>query len=313
MIYLLELAFEQGAIGLSVSLAYAPGVSFEEVMELSKIVAKYGRFIGVHLRYDGWKWMESINEFVQIARLTGVPLHISCFAYQAGMGIMEQVLKVLDKARQEGIDVTADSGMYEAFAALIGTPVYDDDCFERWGCGYKNLIAVTGKYAGMRCNKEMFQELREKYKEDVVAVFACKRKDIYKALLRDYMMVSSDGALGHPNPGFGHPQSAGTFPKFFQKMVKEKKMISLTEAVRKATLLPVQRLGLENKGRIKEGADADIVIFDLGKIKDKADYLGTGQPDAPPEGINYVIINGQVVVDNGEFKKGVLAGKTIRV
>lgn len=168
---------------------------------------------------------------------------------------------------------------------------------------------ATGKYAGQHCTRELFKELRAKHGNDVLVAFVCRESEVYKALLPEYVMVSTDGAVGSPAPGTGHPQDAGTYPRFFQKMVREQGKFSLVEAVRKCTLVPANRLGLSGKGRLKAGADADLVIFNLQKIADRAGYTGLGRPDAPPEGISYVLVNGEVMVENGMLKESVLSGK----
>jgi N-acyl-D-amino-acid deacylase len=107
----------------------------------------------------------------------------------------------------------------------------------------------------------------------------------------------------------GHPQNAGTFPRFFRNMVFEKKYLSLIDAIEKATLIPANILGFKNKGRLSVGSDADIVIFDPETIRDKSDF---NIPNAHPEGIDYVIVNGHLAVENGNIDDKILAGKTIK-
>lgn len=312
MVYLLEKAFDEGAIGLSFGLEYAPGTSFEEILALSKIAAKYGKLVSVHTRTDSWQGIGAVKEAIRITELTGVSLQISHLVYQVGMGMMTEALEVINEAVRNGLDVTGDSGLYHAFATFIGSAVYDEGCLEKWGCGYDSLYVATGKYAGQNCTKAIFEELRTKHKEDVVVAFVGKEKEVYEALLPEYMMVSSDGGVGSPTPGNGHPQDAGTFPRFFEKMLRERNDFSLVEGVRKCSLLPAQRLGLKDKGRIKIGADGDLVVFNLNQIADQANYPGLGQPDAPPQGIETVIVNGKVVLDKGEIKVESLPGKPIR-
>ncbi|MQL50732.1 amidohydrolase family protein [Desulfofundulus thermobenzoicus] len=312
MLSLLEEAFDQGAIGLSFGLEYAPGTSFDEVLALSQVAARYGKLIAVHTRTDSWPGLGALKEAVRITEFTGAPVQVSHLVYQVGMGMMIQALEILDRAVRDGLDVAADSGMYHAFATFIGSPVYDEGCLEKWGCDYGDLFVATGKYAGQRCTREIYQELRANYKNDVVVAFACREAEVYQALLPGYVMVSTDGAVGSPQPGTGHPQDSGTYPRFFQKMVREQGSLSLVEAVRRCTLLPAERLGLLNKGRLKIGADADIVIFNLDRITDRADYPGIGRPDAPPEGINYVLVNGEVVVENGRLLEHAKPGRPVR-
>ena len=122
-------------------------------------------------------------------------------------------------------------------------------------------------------------------------------------------MPSTD--IGMYAPGEGHPQIAGSFPRFFRKMVRERQELTLIEAIYRSTLLPAETLGLANKGRMEVGADADFVIFDPKTILDKADYLDRGLPDASPEGIEAVFVSGKLAVLQNEIQPG-RYGKPIR-
>ncbi len=312
MCRLAEEAFDQGAIGLSFGLEYAPGTTMEEILALGRVAARYGKLVAVHTRHDSWRGIGAIREALRITEITGAPLQISHLVYQVGMGMMSHSLEVIHRAIQDGLDVTVDSGMYHAFATFIGSPVFDDGCLEKWGCDYSDLYVATGKYAGQRCDRNIFQEMREKYGNEAVVAFACREKEVYQALEPGYVMVSTDGAVGAPVPGTGHPQDAGTYPRFFQKMVREQGRLSLVEAVRRCTYLPANRLGLKGKGRINVGADADLVVFDPAKITDRADYPGLGRPDESPEGIDCVVVTGEIVAKNGKIIENVLPGGPIR-
>lgn len=312
MVELTREAFEAGAIGLSFGLEYAPGTSFEEILALSKLAAKYDRLVAVHLRTDGWNGLGALQEALRINQLTGAAVQISHLAYQVGMGMMTDALGMIEDAVDEGWDITADSGLYHGFATFINSAVFDEGCVEKWRCSYNDLIAATGKYAGERLTRTRYQELRALNQPDVVVALVGQEAEVYEALLSRYVMVSSDGAVGTVGPGVGHPQDVGTFPRFFQKMVRETAMLTLVEAVKKCTLLPAQRLKLPSKGRLAVGADADLVILDLDRIADHADYPGLGKPDAPPEGILKVIVQGTLVVDTGKVLDDVRPGRVLK-
>ncbi|HVW87141.1 MAG TPA: amidohydrolase family protein, partial [Bryobacteraceae bacterium] len=120
------------------------------------------------------------------------------------------------------------------------------------------------------------------------------------------LIVASDGWLVK---GKGHPRAAGTYARVLGRYVREQRTMSLMEAIRKMTILPAQRVNLPNKGRIKEGADADITIFDSAKVLDKATYENPAQYS---EGIPYVVVNGVVVVRNGQLRTDVYPGRGVR-
>lgn len=311
---LIEKAFNEGSIGLSFGIEYAPGSSFEEIIALSKIASKYKRIIPIHTNLLDPNDLQSLHDTIKISEITGAHVLISHFVYQFGTGIMTEALEIVKKSKAKGLKISVDSGMYTAFATSIGTAIYDESSLKKFGWELENLLVATGKYKGERLNQTLYEELRKYYKEESVVCFTGVEEEIYEALKDDYVMLSSDTG---PSPtgltNEGHPQNAGTFPRFFRKMVREQKSISLTKAIEKCTLLPANTLQLKDKGRLSEGLDADIVIFDINKISDKSKFPGLGEPDAKPEGIYYVIVQGKIVVEKGNLVKGVLPGKSIRV
>ncbi|MGC6479045.1 MAG: N-acyl-D-amino-acid deacylase family protein [Flavobacteriaceae bacterium] len=127
---------------------------------------------------------------------------------------------------------------------------------------------------------------------------AMDEKDIEKIMQHPLTMIASDGRLSSPGIGHPHPRAYGTFPRVLSTYVREKKILTLEEAIYKMTLFPAQTYGIKDRGRIKEGLKADLVIFDADQIKDKATFT---DPHQYPEGILYVVINGKLAVDRGEF------------
>ncbi|MDP4143815.1 MAG: amidohydrolase family protein [Bacillota bacterium] len=312
MCQLAEKAFNEGAIGLSFGLEYAPGSSFEEVIALSQVAAKYNKLISIHTRLSAPDDLESLKEAVKISKMTGAAVLVSHFVYQYGTGIMTEALEIVDCARRNGINIWIDSGMYTSFATSIGTSVYDEEHIRKFGWKLKDMLVATGKYKGRKLDDSLYKELRQHHGSETVICFTGVEEEIYEALLKDYAMLSSDAdPCTSISVEAGHPQNAGTFPRLFHKMVREKGLISLVEAVRKCTLLPATVLGLKNKGRMCVGADADLVVFNEKLIKDTADFLNRGKPNARPEGIEYVIVNGEIVVEKGNLIKGVLPGKPL--
>lgn len=311
---LTEKAFIQGAIGLSFGLEYAPGASFDEVIVLSHIAAKYGRLVSIHTRLSAPDDLDSLREAIKIAEITGASVQVSHLVYQYGAGIMSEAINIIEDARKKGLEIWADSGMYTSFATHIGTSVFDEEHIKNFGWEFNHMFIASGKYKGQSLTRELYKNMRESNEDAVIICDTGVEDEIYEALLSDYVMLSSDtGPSPTGNIDEGHPQNTGSFPRFFRKMVREQKSMSIIEAVEKCTLAPAKALGLINKGRLDIGSDADLVIFDIEKITDKADFIGKGRPDAFPEGIDYVIVNGKIVVKEGNIIKGILAGKSIRI
>lgn len=311
MKFILEEAFDLGVSGLSFGLEYVPGSSSKEVLELAKVAAKYGKLVSIHTRSDCYGGLSALKEAIDISRKTGAAVNISHLTYQFGMGMATEALHMIDEALSEGLDISVDSGLYSGFATSIGSAVFDEGCVEKWGCDYSSIIAGTGKYRGQRLTKDMYEELRRDYPDHTGIGMVGEEYEVFEILEKPYVMVCTDAGTLYDNGVPGHPQDAGTYPKFFKTMVREQNRINLIDAISRCTYIPAKRLGLINKGFIGIGADADLLIFDAKIIEDKADYPCFGATDTRPEGIEYVFVNGVMTVKGNEVLD-VSAGKTIK-
>jgi N-acyl-D-amino-acid deacylase len=151
----------------------------------------------------------------------------------------------------------------------------------------------------------VFDLLIEEEGDALMVVFGMSEDDVTSILRHPAVMVASDGI---PSSGKPHPRHYGTFPRLLGKYVREERIISLPEAIRKITSMPAQRLGLQDRGMLKEGMWADIAVFDPQTIADKGSYM---TPRVPPSGIQDVLVNGQVAVRDGRFT-GTYSGKALR-
>lgn len=293
LIKLINEYIDLGFVGVSFGIEYSPGITFNEIVGACKGIKNKKVLLSAHYRSDGDTAIESVEELINISRITGYPMQISHLGSCSAMGKMNESLKVIDQAIKNGIDVMADCYPYEAFSTFIGSAVFDDGCFERWNKSYDSILLTEGKYKGLRCNEELYNKVKKEYPETIAVAFVMNEDEVVECIKATFVFVGSDGLF---NNSQGHPRGAGTFPRVLGRFIADKRIMSLIDGLKKMTCMPARRLGLTEKGSIEVGMDADIVIFNQDKIKDKATFEN---PSLAPEGINYVIINGVIAVKDG--------------
>ena len=297
-------ALEGGCVGVSFGLRYVPGADQEEFFRAAACCAGSRKPIASHVRDDADAIFASIEELVEAARAHRIPVEISHIGSMAGFGQMEAVLKKVEAYQAEGLDVTLDCYPYFAFSTRLGTPTYDPGWLERYRCDYDVLEFCDGKYQGQRATKETFDEMRRDFPDCLTVCYVMKEEDVRLAFRHPSVMLASDGITDN---GRGHPRCAGTFPRLIAEFVK-KGDLTLFDAVSKMTAMPAKRLGLMNKGHLGIGADGDVTVFDYETVTDRATFE---EPALPPEGIEYVLLGGEVVLRKGEILKD-RQGKAVR-
>lgn len=294
------------AIGLSFGIEYSPGISFEEIIEVCDYIKDLDVLLSAHFRADGKKGIDAVKEMIYISELTKLPMQISHLNSCTATGQMRKSLDIIKEAIDKQVDVRADCYPYTAFCTKIGSAVFDDEtCFENWNIGYDAVLVTEGPYKGARCTRKLFNKIRKKYPNTYIVVFNMNEDEIIEALKEPFVYPASDGVL---TKGHGHPRAAGTFPRIIGNYVRDKKKLDLIDQLEKMSKLPAKRLGLDQKGEIKIGMDADIVVFDYDKIKDQATFEN---PTTPPTGIDYVLIDGEIALEKGK-KINKRLGKSIR-
>ena len=300
----LRAALDGGCVGVSFGLRYVPGADKDEFFRAAECCRESKKLIASHVRDDADGIFDAIDEFCAAGVEYGVPVQISHIGSMGGFGQMAGVLRQIDGYKLNGLDIAMDCYPYFAFSTLLGTPTYDPGWLERYHCDYDVLEYCEGKYKGQRATAETFAEMRRDFPECITVCHVMKEADIRLAFRHPGVMLASDGLV---NNGQGHPRAAGSFPRFLAEFVK-KGTLRLYDAIGKMTAQPAARLGLVNKGRLNVGADADITIFDYDAVTDRATFA---EPALAPEGIEMVLIGGEIALEKGNIVKSD-CGRSVR-
>jgi dihydroorotase len=213
---------------------------------------------------------------------------------------------MISAARARGMDVTTECYPYAAGMTTIESAIFDEGWREQMGIDYENLQwAATGE----RLTAESFARYRRT--GGMVAVYSIPETIVQAAVAHPLTIIASDGILQN---GKGHPRASGTYSRVLGRFVREARVLTLMEALRKMTLAPAQRLehrvpAMKNKGRIRAGTDADLTIFDPERVIDQSTYEEPGKYSA---GIQHVVVNGVPVVKDGRLQSKVLPGRAVR-
>jgi N-acyl-D-aspartate/D-glutamate deacylase len=301
---LIRRGLSEGALGIGLGIAYIPHMSRDEVIELGKLAAAARAVIYVHMRNGGPiepGVIDALREMISCAAATHASVHI---VHITSMGLREtpQCLKMIEEARARGLDVTVEAYPYTAGMTDLGSAIFDEGWQGRQGgITYSDLQwAATGE----RLTAESFARYRKQ--GGYVAIHSIPENIVQLAMRHPLVMIASDGIL---NEGKGHPRAAGTYARVLGRYVREQHALSLMDAVRKMTVMPANRLGMPNKGRLAIGADADVTVFDPARVIDRATFENPAQYS---DGIPYVIVGGTPVVERSEIVKDAFPGRAVR-
>ena len=310
IIDLTENGLKRGAIGVGLTIQYTPASTKEEILEIFRVAANFNSPCIVHLRYFGimepTNSINALQEVIDGTEKMGAPLHV-CHISSMGLKDTPKLFEMISEARSRGLDVTTECYPYTAAATGIQSALFDKGWQQMIGIEYQDLEwAATGK----RLTEKTFEQYRKK--GGLVIAHVMSEEVVETAVTHPLTVIASDSILFQNKKG--HPRSSGTFSRVLGHYVREKKKLTWTEALRKMTLMPAQRIEtrvpiMKNKGRIRTGADADITIFDPEKVTDKATFK---KPAEYSEGIEYVIVNGVLVVKKGKLQRGPNPGHPIR-
>lgn len=354
---IVDKAMKDGAVGLSTGLIYIPGTYTKtpEIISLAKQAAKYNGVYATHMRDEGDKVTEAIEEALTIGREAKIPVEISHFKLsgQQNWGRSKETVALIKKAREEGIEVTIDQYPYTASSTSISTLIPDEILadgqdsikarlqrpeikkyvisemlrkLKKRKLKHFSYAVVAFHRADTTYNGKSIEEINlmkaRKHKakaeaETVIdimiaggasAVFhGMGEEDVKRIMQYPFNMFASDASIRVLNAGMPHPRGYGTNARVLGKYVREEKVISLEEAIRRMSSLPAQKFQLQGRGLLREGYAADIVIFDEKEVKDISTFE---KPHAYSKGFHYVIVNGVLTVDN-EKHTGARAGKAL--
>lgn len=296
LVQIMKRELAEGAFGISFGIEYDPGMDTEEILQCLEAFEDNNLLIAAHYRADAAKAKAAIDEMIEIAERSGKKFQISHLSSCSAMGQMTEALGIINEAMEKNPKLSYDTYPYNAFSTHIGSTVFDEGGMEGWNKGYDSLLLTDEPYKDRYCDEELFRKVRAEYPEMLVVAFVMNEEEIAQAISNPRGMVASDAIINHGN---GHPRAAGTFPRLLRKYVREDKVLTMVDALRKITLEPAKRLNLENhKAQILPGFDADLVVFDPEEIQDGATFSNL---HIPPAGIDFVLLNGEITVDHAEI------------
>ena len=279
----------QGAVAVGFGAAYTPGATMDEIERMFGVAGDVGASIHIHMRNG----VQGFDSTLAAARRAGAALHVVHINSTSGRDI-DRFLEMVEETQASGQDLTTETYPYGAGMTEIQSALFDD--WESWT--HEDFQRHQLVSTGQRATRETFAEAR---RQGGTVINHSRTEDMTRtAVFSPLTIIASDGFIVD---GQGHPRTSGTYSKVLGRYVRDEGGLTLMDALRKMTVMPARRLearvpSMANKGRIRVGADADITIFDPETVIDRSTYEDA---TIPSSGIAYVIIEGQIVVDEGEI------------
>ncbi|MBK9168737.1 MAG: amidohydrolase family protein [Bryobacterales bacterium] len=306
---LIEKGLQEGALGTGFGVQYVPGASRWEILEMFRVSGRFRAPAYVHIRHMGdaepSSAMIALQEVIAAAAVTGTPLHVVHIT-SSGLDATDKLLRTIADARAQGLDITTECYPYTAAMTELQSAMFNEGWQKVLGIDFGGLEWVQ---TGERLNAESFARYRKV--GGMVIMHMIPEPMVNLAIASPLTIIASDGVIAN---GKGHPRGAGTYARLLGYYVRERKLLDLETAVAKATLWPARRLetyvpAMKRKGRLQEGADADITVFDPATVRDKATFANPAQYS---EGIRHVFVAGQPVVRDGKLVENVFPGQAVR-
>jgi N-acyl-D-glutamate deacylase len=334
---MVEQGLDEGAIGIGINAGYAPGYGRKEYFGLAELAAARDVATFTHVRYasnmEPQSSFEAVQELIANAAITGAHMHL-CHINSTSLKDIDATIELIDGAFERGVNISVGAYPWGAASTVVGAAMFSGEGWrERMGSTANNFQLGT---------KRMTEEQLADYQKNKPGTFITWHfidesnpddlKLLDKSILHPRILIESDEMFwmfmdDHdriinyagedwplPEGTFSHPRSNGTFAKVLRSYVRERKLMSMQEALRKMSLMPARTLEgfvpqMKKKGRLQEGMDADIVVFDPETIRDVGTYE---KPNQPAVGVQSVLVNGVPVVAAGELVLGAAPGRAIR-
>jgi N-acyl-D-aspartate/D-glutamate deacylase len=297
---------DAGALGVGMGIQYTPGTTRLEVIQVFRLAALRGLPVFTHVRSFGrvepGSSIEAVGEVIGAAAATGASLQIVHINSSCGADAPE-CLAMVAGARARGLDITTEAYPYIAGFTNVNSALFNPGWREKLGLGYDALMMPD---TGERLTQQRFDQLHADTAPIEVLIFMNTQDRVDAVIANPLVMIASDGEDGHP-------RNAGTYSRILAHYVRELGTVTLMDALRKMSLMPAQRLekstaAAHRKGRVQEGADADLIAFDPKTVADRATYQS---PRTPSVGVHYEIVNGILLIDEGKLVPDTYPGRAI--
>lgn len=334
---LVSRGLDEGGLGIGINAGYAPGYGRKEYFALAELAAERDVATYTHVRYasnmEPKSSFEAVQELIANSAITGAHMHL-CHINSTSLKDIDSIMELVDGAFERDINISVGAYPWGAASTVVGAAMFSGEGWpERMGS-----TAHSFQLGLERMTDEQLADYQKNKPGTFIVWHFLDENDpgdlamLDTSILHPNILIESDemfwmfmddkghvenydgGAWPLPEGAFSHPRSNGTFAKILRSYVRERGLMSLSEAIRKMSLMPAQTLEgfvpqMKKKGRLQVGMDADIVVFDPETIRDVGTYE---DPNHPAEGVQTLLVNGQLVVANGELMIDAAPGRPIR-